>query len=160
MAVTRPASNTNGSEGTEGLTGLAHAIEHIDRDVDSRDCRHDSCHGSLHVTDGVVICGHCRCTPDGVYIPPDDTGAASNLSKSRCSQYTFVHPRGRHVSGAEPHPSRRTNGNNRDSYGHTSGECSLTRVRMPGGFERVYDEDDDHRPDGVTDEYTFDLSTL
>jgi len=32
--------------------------------------------------------------------------------------------------------------------------------RLAGGYEPVYDEDADRRPDAVDDEYTFDLSTL
>lgn len=78
--------------GTDGRTKLARAIEDIDTKFDSRDCPHE-CHGTLSTDDdGRVLCETCRCTPDGVYLPPEndeDGGAVSEPSKSDCSQYLF-----------------------------------------------------------------------
>jgi hypothetical protein len=47
-----------------------------------------------------------------------------------------------------------------DGWHHHHTEYPNGSVRLAGGYERVYDEDDENRPDGVGDEYTFDLSTL
>jgi len=57
-----------------------------------------------------------------------------------------------------PHPS---DGENAllGSWGHDTYNNSES-VRLAGGYEPVYDEDEDRRPNGVGDEYTFDLSTL
>jgi len=42
----------------------------------------------------------------------------------------------------------------RERYDHSG------RVVLPGGWEQVYDQNDERRPDSVTDEYTFDLTTV
>jgi len=69
MAGTRPTAD-NADDGSQSVTSLADAIE-ADTDEDKRACRQPSCHGSLTVEDGRVVCSLCRCTPDGVYLPPE-----------------------------------------------------------------------------------------
>jgi hypothetical protein len=127
-----------------------------DRERDTRSCRQDDCHGELTLTDDErVICQLCRCTPDGVYLPPDDEGGEGRVD-GMCVQYKFFHPSGGSGCGfstSDPKGSRGENGSP-ERYDNSG------NVRLPGGVEAVYDEDDKVRPRGVTDEYTFDLSTL
>lgn len=143
------ASATKNGTSDNGASGRTPLVEGLKRDrpEDSRDCPHE-CHGSLTLTENErVICQSCRCTPDGVFSEP--------------SESTPDQPRGLVSSARNPYPSHTENGDaEREWYSHSFRECSLTRVRMPGGFENVYDENDENRPDGVDDEYTWDLSTL
>jgi hypothetical protein len=133
-----PADPTTDS--SHATTPLAHAIEHIDRDTDERSCPHE-CHGSLSVDDGRVLCETCRCTPDGVFLPPADE---STVNEGRCSQYLWFNTKVPQTN----HPW------------HT-GECeryhNSNRAKMPGGYQNVYDET---HPAGKGDEYTFDISSL
>ena len=58
----------------------------------------------------------------------------------------------------DPYPSRGPN-TRVESWSHGSYNNSGL-PRLAGGYEPVYDEDEDRRPNGVGTEYTFDLSTL
>jgi hypothetical protein len=140
-----PADPTTDSSHT--TTPLAHAIEHIDRDTDERSCPHE-CHGSLSVTDGRVLCETCRCTPDGVYLPPVNE---SSLNEGRCSQYLWFYPKG---SRPEDHVAEQ-------AFEHEeydgNGDTTLVRVRMVGGYQDVYDES---LPAGEGDAYEWDISSL
>ncbi len=130
----------NGTADDAGLTPLAKGLKN-DRPEDSRSCPHE-CHGSLSLLDdNRVICETCRCTPDGIYIPLDEP--KTSVIEGRCLQSSWFNP----------YPSRSQNGSPERYDGSN-------RVRLPGGFEEVYDEDPEGRPRGVGDEYTWDLSTL
>jgi len=124
MTGTRPESDTNGTS----VTSLADALRG-DEPEDTRSCPHETCEGSLSVRDDdTVYCTSCRCTPEGVFLPPK--GYPSDGPNTRV-----------------------------ELWGHD--EYDNSRLpRLAGGYEPVYDEDDDERPAGVGDEYTFDLSTL
>ena len=122
MGSTRPETDTG-----NGVTSLADALR-TDEPEDTRDCPHESCEGSLSVTDDDrVLCQTCRCTPEGVFLPPD--------------------PKGQQGENGVPQAW------NHDEYPNGA-------ARLAGGYDDVYDEDEDERPRGVGDEYTFDLSTL
>lgn len=136
------------------LSELAYNIKYADRDVDKRECRRDDCDGRLMVEDDRVVCSVCRTTPDGIYVPPkshdkdrevyydiDSNGQTDYRTWSYPSSYSYPYP----SEGENHHLQRYDNSN---------------RVRLPGGCEAVYDENDDRRPNGVTEEYTFDLTTL
>lgn len=129
---------------SQTTTPLAHAIEHIDRDTDKRSCPHE-CHGSLSVDDGRVLCETCRCTPDGVYLPPADE---STLNEGRCSQFSWFYPKG---SRPEDVVAQQWKHDNYRGHGNTT----LVRVRMAGGYQDVYDET---HPVGNGDGYEWDLS--
>jgi hypothetical protein len=106
--------------------------EHVDED---RRCRHSDCDGELTLTDAEnPICKMCRCTPDGIYLPPQSRGGGSGFST--------------------PYPK----GSRPETAGAETYENSDI-VRLPGGHEAVYDETEANRPHGVGPEYTFDLST-
>lgn len=160
-----------------------------DRGDDTRDCPHD-CHGSLGLlyedaedasagppsatptsdenedqdhdedegegedTEVVAVCHTCRCTPDGEFLSPE--------TFEWYSPYTGA---GTDYAGRSPHPSRvqmvapdgwRECG---DRRGHDRYSGSR-KVRLAGGYDAVYDEDETDRPHGVGGEYTFDLTTL
>jgi hypothetical protein len=134
--TTSTTASKNSIETTEsGVTSLAEQLRG-DGDGYSRDCPH-SCPGSLTVTDDdTVYCEECRTTPDGVYLPPPKHGKTIGFS-------------GREGWGKD----RQNHLPDGDKYPHSG------NVRMAGGFEPVYDEEDERRPDGVTNEYTFDLTT-
>ncbi|WP_206750518.1 hypothetical protein, partial [Halorubrum sp. SP9] len=67
MSSTRPESDNE----LAGVTSLADAIR-TDEPEDTRSCPHETCEGSLSVRDDdTVYCTACRCTPDGVYLPPE-----------------------------------------------------------------------------------------
>lgn len=142
------ATKSTSAESNDGATSLAEGLQ-TDEPGDTRSCPHE-CHGSLSVTDSdIVICESCRCTPDGTYLPPDD-GETDNIE----GRGTVFYP-------SYPHPSRRSEPF--QTWGHDEyreHDDGHEYVRLAGGYERVYDEDEDNRPDGVDDEYTFDLSTL
>jgi len=124
VSGTRPESDADRS----GVTPLADAIRN-DGPEDSRSCPHETCHGSLTVDDDdTVYCPSCRCTPAGVFLPPD------------------------------PYPSDGPN-TRVESWSHDHYD-NVSAVRLAGGYDAVYNEDDDARPQGVGEEYTFDLSTL
>lgn len=170
MAGTRPTAD-NADDGAQSVTSLADAIK-ADTDEDKRACRQPSCHGSLTVEDGRVVCSLCRCTPDGVYLPLDGDGSegtvgnagsaqrASDNGYETADEITRSAWRDNVLSGADPKGPQveitATDGwqDGGDTYPRSQ------VMRLAGGYERVYDADDDRRPDGVTDEYTFDLSTL
>lgn len=124
MSSTRPESDNDRS----GVTSLADAIR-TDEPEDTRSCRQETCEGSLTVRDDdTVYCTSCRCTPEGVFVPP------------------------------KGYPSRGPN-TRVETWEH--GQYDNSEVaRLAGGYEPVYDEDDAERPNGVGDEYTFDLTTL
>jgi len=129
---------------------VAHGLE-IDRDRDSRNCRQPDCHGSLAIRDEWVVCTSCFCTPDGIFVPPEEDDSDADALGLH-SQFTWFHPRGQGRSNGEnPHPSDGENGVPR--YRNSK------NVRLVGGIEEVYNEDESIRPAGVDDEYTFDLTT-
>ena len=133
MGSTRPETDTG-----NGVTSLADALR-TDEPEDTRDCPHESCEGSLSLTDNDrVLCQTCRCTPEGVFLPLDplDEGGSSASN-----------PKGQRGEDRVPQAW------NHDEYPNGA-------ARLAGGYDDVYDEDDDERPCGVGDEYTFDLSTL
>lgn len=144
--------STTSEDSDAELTPLAKGLK-IDHEEDSRSCPHE-CHGELELTeDGTVLCQLCRCTPDGVYYPPDGEWDDDD---SQCVQYRWFHPTIEAREGGfpdeNPHPLR---GGNRsvEHYSHSGA------VILVGGFEIVYNENDEIRPNGVTEEYTFDLTT-
>lgn len=151
MSQTVTATTNDSAE----LTGLAYAISEIDTKYDSRDCPHD-CHGSLSVDDeGRVLCETCRCTPDGVYLPPEDDsstnkdtndgGEGLNGSKSYCSQYKFFETRAMPSSTFNPHTSRwdnalaeyneHENTLTRDQYRNSG------RRKVVGSFEEAWPQE-------------------
>ena len=145
------------SDQSDELSPLAAGMQ-TDRDTDRRSCPHEDCHGHLELTDEDpprVCCVSCRCTPSGTYLPPDDSidedsddpAVLQTGSVGQCVQFTFFYPNG------GPTDTTFRWFSDRESY-----ESGTTK--MAGGFEAVYDEDEDNRPYGVGDEYTFDLSTL
>lgn len=143
MAGTRPESD-GGT--TAQLTKLAHAIEHIDRDRDSRDCPHD-CHGSLDVDDdGRVICESCRCTPDGVYIPPKETRSSGSNPKGSWGENTLPDGGYYHCTFFEPiwpigkHPWADSD---RERYRNSN------EVVLAGGFEEAWPHEKTSRDDSL-----------
>jgi hypothetical protein len=135
--------NGTASEATVELTTLADCIEHVDGPVDTRDCPHD-CHGNLSLTDDEeVICETCRCTPDGEYISPEER---TWVSQPRGWLFSRPNPKGERLQNHPPDERERYRGSN--------------LVRLYGGRTCLYDADDEERPDGVTEEYTFDLPLL
>jgi len=155
------ATSTEGST----VTTLAEGMR-TDRETDRRGCPQPSCHGVLSLIEAEdgserVCCETCRCTPDGEYLNPErrdlDEGADDSGDKrvvqtgnqGQCVQFHFFYRQSIVEESEGPAGWFR----DRDTY--ESGER-----RMAGGYERVYDEDDDARPHGVGDAYTFDLSTL
>jgi len=133
-----------------------------DRETDQRSCPQPSCHGTLalldeeHVHD--ICCSTCRCTPDGTYVAPDrrdvddsdQKRVVQTNSQGQCVQFHFFY--GESIIKGSDGPANWFS--HRDTYDNSE------RTRMSGGYERVYDEDEDARPFGVDDSYTFDLSTL
>lgn len=115
--------------------------ERLDEDDEDRPpC--PNCHeGVLLPRDEAVVCSACHCTRDGTYVPPKVSEHRTSFSGS---QTHLIGPTDRSVD---------VEGNDREKYSNGT-------VRLYGGFEAVYDEDGAVRPDGVTAEYTFDLSTL
>jgi len=136
VSATTTSIGTSTSQHTNqsGPTPLAERLR-ADRPEDSRDCHREDCEGTLSLVEhsewGVelVLCQLCRTTPSGQYIPPIEP------SSSSCD--------GREGWGKCP----------TDHYPHSG------NLRLAGGFEEPYDEDDDRRPSGVTSDYTFDLTT-
>lgn len=128
-------------------TPLAHALQAIDTKYDSRDCPHN-CSGTLSVDDNDrVLCESCRCTPDGVYLPPTDESATM---EGRFSQFVWFYPKGQRPEDGVVEQWEH------DRYPGSDRQCQLPRVRMAGGYEAVYDET---LPAGEGDEYEYDLST-
>lgn len=127
------------------VTSLAYAIKEIDEDEDSRACKDEHCHGSLTTTDGgIVICRSCRCTPDGIYYPPQ----RHDDYESNPPHFGTIHnpkdpPR-------PPHLTSR-NGDDREEYIHSKD------IILPGGFTAVYDADEGA---GDGDEYEFALGLI
>lgn len=139
---TRPESDTSGDT---AVTSLAEGIRD-DGPKDSRACKQESCHGTLTVDDDDrVYCSSCRCTPAGVFLGfnHDEHGSSNGTTG-----FPSYNPKGQQ-------------GEDRvvESWDHDEYDYS-NRVRLAGGYEPVYDVDEDNRPRGVGDEYTFDLSTL
>lgn len=138
------------AEPTVEVRTLADCIEHVDTPIDSRSCPHD-CHGNLDLTDsGNVICQTCRCTPDGVYLPPKER----TWGKDRHDR--LFEPRGSGFLGGNPWGQRGEDGSVERAVRYDNSNI----VQMAGGYEEVYNRDPDIRPNGVGTEYTFDLSTL
>lgn len=134
QATTAPTETNTASK----LTPLAHQIKNVDTDRETRDCPHN-CHGTLSLTPADnVICESCRCTPDGVYLPPK-IQSRSNGSRRH---------KGWGKRGENTLPQ------SRDRYDNSN------NVILVGGYEKVYNEEDDIRPRTVDEEYTWDLSTL
>jgi len=124
---------------------LADRLEHVDGPTDTRHC---SCGGVLTLTEsGNPICQQCRCTPAGVYLPPPQKewliDAKEYLYDARGQWSSASDPKGKRVQTTRP-----------ERYDNSN------LVVLVGGREELYNADDDIRPNGVTDEYTFDLSTL
>lgn len=135
------------------LCGLKH-----DTIIDHRHCPHENCHGYLHIAEKeindtateIVLCGSCRCTPDGEYVPsdavtPDEYTTYHGYQYASTGMWSpQTDADGWQLCFDEPH----------DTYDTTN------RVRLAGGYEAVYDSDSSRRPHGVDTEYTFDVSTL
>ncbi len=145
MSATKSTTSDNG----ERVTTLAAGLKN-DEPQDSRGCPHD-CHGNLTLTEkDRVVCDGCRCTPDGVYIPLDDAhkydGVGFSAYKPLGSDPENTDPNGwKHCLAPEYV--------NHDDYDNSQ------NVRLAGGYEAVYDQDDERRPNGVSDEYTFNLAS-
>lgn len=123
MSETRTTDNER-----QAIRTLADAIKHIDKDQDTRDCPHE-CHGVLTVTDdNVVLCQSCRCTPDGVYYPPEQNDSSTNS--------------GRVKSNHNPWGQRREHGNV-DRYRHSN------KVRLAGGYTEAYPQELTTRDDSL-----------
>ena len=133
MGSTRPETDAG-----SGVTSLADALR-TDEPEDTRDCPHESCEGSLSLTDDDrVLCQTCRCTPDGVFLPPEDWDNEDNEDEgsvpgtvSAYTQATFFReqlPVDPSWTG-EPHPWR---GRERDRYRHSG------KVRLLGGFTEAW----------------------
>jgi hypothetical protein len=161
MSTSTSETTTEDTDVTVEQTSLKEAIKN-EADHDHRPCPH-KCYGSLSVEDDVVLCQTCRHTPDGEYVPPkyeDDDGGSPD--DTQCSQYIFFHPniesRGTRSSASNPHPSRV------EEWVPPTEDLLYYDIskkpRMFGGWQRVYSANDEVRPDGITEEYTFDLSTL
>jgi len=132
------------SEGDSGLSTLARGLKN-DEDKDRRSCPHDGCHGTLELTDSDrVVCNGCRCTPDGVYLP---------LPPSK----HYVTP---HSQQYEPIQLRTKDVWERSLNVEHGYYINSKKPRMAGGYEEVYNKNSEIRPDTVTNEYTFDLTTL
>jgi len=133
------------AEGDSGLSTLARGLKN-DEDKDRRSCPHDGCHGTLELTDSDrVVCNGCRCTPDGVYLPlPPSKHYVTYVSSRR-------DPKGLWGESTDPDGWTRTVHVDHDEYDVSQ------NIRLAGGYEIVYDADDQRRPDGVSEEYTFNL---
>ena len=183
------------SDNGDGVTPLIRGLR-IDEDADSRHCPHE-CHGSLELIEEdspgppTVVCGACRCTPDGVYLPPkwphEDNGGSNSeesetaenaergsanrpssqaktnennrtewLIEGYCSQNIWFYPKGVHP---ETVPATRSPSVETEYDGKPVRYRHSKDVILPGGHEDVYNEDEEIRPAGVSDEYTFDLTT-
>jgi hypothetical protein len=158
MSTSTSETTTEDTDVTVEQTSLKEAIKN-EADHDHRPCPH-KCYGSLTVEDDVVLCQTCRHTPDGEYVPPkyeDDDGGSPD--DTQCSQYIFFHTNmeRRFLESQHQNPWGRWGENTdpRESYYDFS-----KKPRMFGGNWRVYSANNDVRPDGITEEYTFDLSTL
>ena len=131
MAGTRPESDDG-----EMVTSLVEGLR-ADRMTDTRPCPHDTCDGDLRLFEiggeETPLCSTCFCTPDGTFYPPP-----------------------MRVDRVDPHAPLRSwvRGEDRDEYEQTG------RTRLAGGYEDVYNANEENRPDGVSTDYTFDLSTL
>lgn len=132
-------ATTPSNDSDNKLTPLAHQIKNVDTDRETRDCPHN-CHGSLSLTPAEnVICESCRCTPDGVYLPPKIQGANGTRSSGRKGW-----GKGVEITLAD----------DRDRYDNSD------KIILAGGHEVVYNEENDVRPRTVGESYTWDLSTL
>jgi len=155
MAGTRATE----SEAHEQVRSLAGAIQHVDTKYDSRDCPHE-CHGTLTVIeesgDNIVICESCRCTPDGVYYPPE-TNERKVISTVQPQGFTGgKQPSRRYdertLRDYQPlHPYRRSPDrgghpwadHDRERYRHSG------RVKLVGGFERAWPQEQTSRDDSL-----------
>lgn len=150
-----------GRESSSGHTGLAAAMTN-DTPSDYRSCPH-KCYGTLRIEDGKAVCPVCRHTPDGEHIPTSmKQQNTTDNHDEHCFQSTWFYPitedRGTHSSVPNPWGRWGENGTPDDpdeSYYDIS-----KKPRMFGGNWRVYSKDEETRPDGVTEDYTFDLTTL
>ena len=133
-----------------------------------------------------MVCGTCRCPPDGVYLPLDEVEDYSTThSRSHDPKFTSSldardasSTNKRNGITDEDYSLRIRNGyeifipngpqgkiTDRDGWerdydrGHWSYDNS-GRTQLAGGYEEVYDSDEDRRPWGVDEQYTFDLSTI
>lgn len=138
--------------GTDGRTKLAQAIEDIDTKYNSRDCPHE-CHGTLTTDDDSrVLCESCRCTPDGVYLPPESDTDNSTTSKSDCSQYLFFQDGETRSSAFNPKGSEWDNHLAEQDY---HGDLDRARYRnsnaviMVGGFEEAHPQEMTSREDSL-----------
>jgi hypothetical protein len=134
MAGTQATTTDDGTTYTE----LAEAMR-SDEPQDSRECPHE-CHGSLSVKDDdTVLCESCRCTPDGVYLPPDTERGDGTPVKSACSQYTFFCCEGSFPM-FYPHPWANED---RERYRHSGA------VRLVGGFTEAWPHERTSREDSL-----------
>jgi len=137
MGGTQATTTDGGTTHTE----LAEAMR-SDEPQDSRDCPHE-CHDSLSVKDDdTVLCESCRCTPDGVYLPPsrEDDADDGNPVKSACSQYIFHVCDGGSFPTFYPHPWAKED---RERYRHSH------RVRLVGGFTEAWPHERTSREDSL-----------
>jgi len=146
MSATKSTTSDNG----ERVTSLAAGLKN-DEPRDTRGCPHD-CHGTLKLTDNDrVVCDGCRCTPDGVYIPLDD---AEQYDGTPSLTYN---PKG--LWGGNP-PSDAWSLCPDTGYElHDTYDNYPYNTRLAGGYEKVYDQDEERRPNGVDETYTWDLSS-
>jgi len=155
MSVTVDSMDERGSQNHTTLAGGLRT----DEPSDKRSCPHD-CHGQLTLinqdeddTPTRVVCTLCRCSPSGTYYPPERKDSGDSHTGV---QYSFFHPPDSSGGGINGYDPKRVNGGEEpDPRTYSNGT-----VRLPGGYEAVYDQDDSNRPDGVSSAYTFDLSTL
>ena len=152
-------SSTQSTTSDDGvtITSLADAIK-TDEPEDTRSCRHQDCHGTLTVTDeDRVVCGSCRCTPDGVFLPPESSGGSGfrRYNPRFARRTTWC---GDGYADSDPKGVPDEDGVlqrwNHEKYDNSD------KARLAGGYDDVYDEEEAERPAGVGDEYTFNLTTL
>lgn len=145
--MTPSACATTGPTETNTNVGTTDLVDGMtsDREEDTRHCPDPTCHGSLTLIDDGdrAVCRSCRCTPKGIYIPPDE------------HTRRHIEPRGTVLPDRNPQGKRYENGWADDPRERYRGS---RHVKLAGGFEDVYDEDDSERPPNVTNEYTFSLA--
>lgn len=117
-------------------TSLAQGMQY-DREEDTRSCPHD-CHGHLELSeDDVPICATCRCSPEGVYYPPDTYSGGQ------------IEPRGTVLRARNPHhrASRSTlhpwANDERERYRGSNA------IILPGGFEDAWPQEMTTRDDSI-----------
>jgi hypothetical protein len=146
MSATKSTTSDNG----ERVTSLAAGLKN-DEPRDTRGCPHD-CHGTLKLTEqDRVVCDGCRCTPEGVYIPLDDAEQYDGVG------FSAYKPLGSDPENTDPNAWKHCNAP--EYVDHDTYDNYPYNTRLAGGYEAVYDQDDQRRPNGVDESYTWDLSS-